>query len=331
MGYKINYHDLEEFIKNPQCTATRIEIPGKRGFGEGEKEILENGLGIFKSQIFASEDLTIDYRIPEEIGGWVMWIVDEGESLFARRRGGKECQYQRGKLTLSTSEYIQDGISHSRAGCAKGIMIHLSESFLRRYLGEEVRQRMEKNGQGLLEFIPVPPVTQMLSKAILRSSFEGQSNRLLLQSRALEVVAHQMDRWSSRSVSRIALAPCEIEALHIAKSLLEDQFLSPPSLMELAKEVRINEFKLKSGFKALFGFAPYQWVLELKMQEGKRLLSMGEMSVFEVSKHLGYSKQQSFTVAFARRFGYLPKDLLKASRFYYFNQESAVPENQNNP
>jgi len=82
-------------------------------------------------------------------------------------------------------------------------------------------------------------------------------------------------------------------------------------------KVAISEFNFKKRIKELFDTTPGALVLKTRMEKAKVLLGTGEYNISEVSKIIGYKYQQSFSTAFFKHFGVLPKDLVK-SRNYYF-------------
>ena len=84
----------------------------------------------------------------------------------------------------------------------------------------------------------------------------------------------------------------------------------PPSLSDLAGEVKISLKKLKQGFKQVYGDSVYVFLLDYKMQVSKRLLSSGNYNVNEVALKVGYSTATHFINAFKRKFGTTPKKYL---------------------
>ncbi|WP_295230453.1 helix-turn-helix transcriptional regulator [uncultured Chryseobacterium sp.] len=57
------------------------------------------------------------------------------------------------------------------------------------------------------------------------------------------------------------------------------------------------------GFKALFGCTVYQYIIELKMQTGRRLLFHTDNHINEIAHEVGYQNPQHFIAAFKRKFG----------------------------
>jgi len=94
-----------------------------------------------------------------------------------------------------------------------------------------------------------------------------------------------------------------------SKEILLGDMIAPPTLSELAKLVRLNEFKLKIGFKKVFGMPPYTFLQEYKMEMARRLLEDGSKSVTEVASEIGYKNFSKFSAAFRKKFGKNPSKM----------------------
>lgn len=99
----------------------------------------------------------------------------------------------------------------------------------------------------------------------------------------------------------------DIEKLNVAREIIKQNIAKPFSILELSKLVGLNDFKLKKGFKDLFGNTIFGYINDLRMQEAKVLLTNTQRSIAEISYHVGFKNPQHFTVAFKRKFGFLPK------------------------
>ena len=67
----------------------------------------------------------------------------------------------------------------------------------------------------------------------------------------------------------------------------------------------LQEFKLKKGFRELFGTTVFGYVLQLRMHHARRLLEQGT-TVSEAAFMVGYQNVSSFCVEFRKRYGYSP-------------------------
>ena len=99
------------------------------------------------------------------------------------------------------------------------------------------------------------------------------------------------------------LRPKDIEKINEAKAFVDKNYITPPSLNELSKEVKINHSKLKYGFKKTFGKTVYSYIKEQKMNYAKKLLEEGYLMVSEVAKKVGYQSFSHFSYTFKQHFG----------------------------
>ena len=93
------------------------------------------------------------------------------------------------------------------------------------------------------------------------------------------------------------------EALSKVKLILEENLADTPSIKVLCKRSGLNADKLKKGFRLLYGQAPYQFHLSLRMDEAKRLLITTELSIREIAWTIGYEQVSGFCKAFRKLSG----------------------------
>ena len=107
----------------------------------------------------------------------------------------------------------------------------------------------------------------------------------------------------------MSFSSAEIERIREARRIIITHYANPPSISRLARQVGLNEFKLKKGFKAVFGTTIFGYVREHRMQLAKSLLLSGDMNVTEVSCAVGYSNASHFALSFRKEFGVNPGEL----------------------
>jgi len=116
-----------------------------------------------------------------------------------------------------------------------------------------------------------------------------------------------------------SISPVDIKRLQQVKSFLLEHYLEPSlSLGLLCKRFGLNEFKLKKGFKQLFGHTVFGYVQEMRMKTARQILAEGKMNVNEVADHLGYSSPNHFSTAFKKMYG-VPPAKLKSFSFNFFS------------
>lgn len=155
----------------------------------------------------------------------------------------------------------------------------------------------------------ITPEMQFVVRQILQCPYRGMTKRLYLEGKALELMALQFDRIIERKPTG-KLCNSDIECIHQAKAILLSDLSNPPSLLELARQVGINDYKLKRGFRQVFGTTVFGCLQAHRLERGRQLLAERELNVAGVARAVGYASQSRFCDAFKRHFEMTPRDYL---------------------
>ncbi|WP_417445282.1 helix-turn-helix domain-containing protein [Joostella sp.] len=85
-----------------------------------------------------------------------------------------------------------------------------------------------------------------------------------------------------------------------------------PNLKTLAVENGLNEFKLKRGFKQLYGMTVLQFQKNERLRNAHTLAQNTDTSVKLIAQQLGFKKANHFSREFKKRFGYSVRELRTA-------------------
>lgn len=104
----------------------------------------------------------------------------------------------------------------------------------------------------------------------------------------------------------------KIRGIHayILKNL--DKPLLP--LIELAHTFGTNEYKVKHGFKQLYGHTVFRFLIVERLKRASLLIQHTDIPLKEVSHIAGFVSVPHFSKAFKQKYGYTPSDLRK--QFY---------------
>lgn len=168
------------------------------------------------------------------------------------------------------------------------------------------------------------PRVQMILYDILNSPYAGQPenesvNHIYLKSKLLELIALFFNTYSKPPAKgETQISPDEYEKLQLAKQILISEIDNPPSLADLARRIYLNEFKLKNGFKHLFGTTVYGYLRDFRLEKARRLLEQGDMNVAEISVSIGYNNPSHFAATFKNKYGINPGMLLTGQKKYFY-------------
>lgn len=84
-----------------------------------------------------------------------------------------------------------------------------------------------------------------------------------------------------------------------------------PSLKELALQFGTNTFKLKYGFKELYGISVFRFLRNERLRKAKILVQGGNCSFKTIAYQCGYKSVPTFTNTFKSEFGHTPTELRK--------------------
>lgn len=195
----------------------------------------------------------------------------------------------------------------------------LSNSFFEKFVTEDSKFLMdlyENAGKEVSSGVSFDGVvtTEMLSHIVDMSNtnYSGSLKALYLEAKVIELFLLQIKQTDQkRTLSASKLKPADIDSLQDAKKYIEEHYATPCSIIDLAKIVGINQMKLKSGFKELFGTTVFGYLRDLQMSKAKQLLLEENLFVGEVADLIGYKHPHHFSLAFKRKFGILPSELKK--------------------
>ena len=202
--------------------------------------------------------------------------------------------------------------------CESGFLRQLFASVSEK-LPQALREYVE-NGAVTAYRNTLPMKTDMVTAGnmILSTDLRGAMRRYYIEARALELLVLSLQSCIEAEANidnpERGLSQREVDRMHKTRSLLEEQFVNPPTIGELARHIGLNEAKLMHDFKQLFGQTIFDFTQNLRMDEAKRLLETTERSITEVAFDVGYEYSSNFTTAFKRRFGITPSVAREAFR-----------------
>ena len=171
----------------------------------------------------------------------------------------------------------------------------------------------------VIKTLPIDGTQSLLLRELfMRNAYEGAIQDLYRESKLLELISLTASKLRhGTSGPATDLGRKDIVTIHKAKDLLLKDIQNPPSLKALAYRAGTNEFKLKKGFKQMYGQTVYGMLHEVRLLEAKRLIEKDDMSVHEAATWVGYKSASHFSSIFKRRFGILPKQLKKQASCFF--------------
>ncbi len=147
---------------------------------------------------------------------------------------------------------------------------------------------------------------QQVIQEILDCPYKQKLRNLFLLSKSIELLVLQADLYDQQEKHLFIKSKKDKSKLIDAKELLTSRIEDPPTIAELSNLIGINEYKLKKGFKELFGTTVFGYIHTNRMNLAKKLLLGTDKSAKEIAYESGYSSPQHFSNAFKKEFGITP-------------------------
>ena len=147
---------------------------------------------------------------------------------------------------------------------------------------------------------------QQVIGEIIHCPYTDALRDLFLLSKSIELLVLQADLYDQQSVDAFIKTEKDRRKLLEAKEILTSRIDNPPTIVELSKLIALNEYKLKKGFKELFGTTVFGYIHQSRMSLAKRLLLGTDKSAKEIAYETGFSSPQHFSHAFRKTFGVSP-------------------------
>ncbi|MEM9806998.1 MAG: AraC family transcriptional regulator [Cyanobacteria bacterium P01_D01_bin.56] len=180
-------------------------------------------------------------------------------------------------------------------------------------LPADLRKILVSHGSGCCwKSGPISPAANVILHQLLNCPYQDTIRQLYLEGKVLELMAlqaHQFTEETKLIPMTRRLKPDDIERIHNAKQILLNNLINPPSLTDLARQASINDFKLKQGFRQVFGTTVFGYLHQHRMEQALSMLRSTEMTVTQVAQSIGYTNPSQFSAAFKKKFGVLPKTM----------------------
>ncbi|QYR19315.1 AraC family transcriptional regulator [Paenibacillus sp. sptzw28] len=160
----------------------------------------------------------------------------------------------------------------------------------------------------------IEPAATVLLKQMLQTAKGPGFRNLEMECRVLELMSlafrsHLLEgKPSSTKLSRTDTA-----RIKKAREIILERMIEPPSILELSRMIGLNDYKLKIGFKEMYGTTVFGYLKDQRLYKAYRLLRDGGTSVIEVSYSVGYSNPSHFAEAFRGKYGVNPGELIRRS------------------
>lgn len=296
--------------------SARYEIPRGRGTGYWELIQLAPDMRLVLTRASYVERLRLtapgegDIEFHFQLSGRMHWNADAGGALALAEPSLLVARQPPG---MAVPETIEPGVPGA------SVTVYCRPSALRRMLGDYPALLPRTTATALGEgFDGLFSMRVALYPGLARTVAElcaippGGSLRLAraeaLTQQLLCETFHVLGDQAAGTDRFEKLSDRDVRCLRAARDLLMKEHQPPPPIAQIARRTGLSAKKLKLGFRILFGTTVHGFANDLRMERGLDLLRDNALSVAAVAESLGFAFQTSFTTAFKRRYGVLPRD-----------------------
>ncbi len=143
--------------------------------------------------------------------------------------------------------------------------------------------------------------------SLTENKYEGIDKKLYIETKLKELFFLLHIRKKTEAILINSFNSEIFEKLQTAKAYLAANYTRSITIKQLSKIVFLNELKLKQGFKEVFGVTIHQFLIQVRMEQAKKML-LNEMKINEICYLIGYKNPSHFIVTFKKYYGFTPKN-----------------------
>ncbi|XOK64062.1 helix-turn-helix domain-containing protein [Paenibacillus elgii] len=169
---------------------------------------------------------------------------------------------------------------------------------------------------------PMTPAVKVILQQIRNCPYEKSLRNVYMEGKILELMATYVGEavlQNGITHGSVNLSKQDMISIGKAKEILDHNIAASVSLNELSKLVCLNEYKLKKGFKEMFGQSVHAYVIDQRLEKARLLFEEKGISVSDAAFQVGYGNLSFFTLSFRKKFGVNPGDYLRHVVKYSMN------------
>ncbi|MBA3041339.1 MAG: AraC family transcriptional regulator [Alphaproteobacteria bacterium] len=301
-----------------ECEALGFDPEGRVTFDDGpfvgflERVPLRPGMALYRVEGTSSHAWTLKAQGDAPAGNLVFGTMLSGAGAIVAEGNERQVWHSPGRpFVVSLAE--REIAYHLEPGEPwRAVTLLLEAEALERLAAEDglppLARAVLKDGR-----LPVSHVLES-DRAVTRAAsdlmcpaYRGTMATLWRESKALELLAHQLDHLAGSPPAPVTLSARDLARVREAHHLLVADLRTPPSLEALAAQAKLPSRRLNQGFRQLHGMSVFEVLLEARMKMAHALvLERQDIALKHLAWMVGYSQLSNFINAYRRRFGVPP-------------------------
>ena len=304
---------MDSFFFNITDTRYKITKLYKKDSNFINRIDISNGLVFFDIYL---ENIAQQFTIKNLDRMIMIPVVSNGELSIYNNSTSKNTICLENTMDLFCSSRQDFTFKIKQNKLSKIFILFISDFYLKRYLSSNSTEPIDflyKNIQGenyldLVNSVSIDALSLYIINKITTLNTNSNMQSIIKEHNVIEYLIH---RFSLLDFYDSSFSNEQLDIAKKAKNHLLENFISPPTIKELAHLCATNESKLKKIFKKVYKNTIYGYVQELKLKEANLLLKEQILNIGQIAKTIGYKHQGHFSKLFFKKYGVYPKDLLK--------------------
>lgn len=287
----------------------QLEVPDYLGTGSWERTIVSSDIEITACDMNFHEDIIMSSKEQDSGTKWSFCLGAPIEWTVVSP--GRSYQLQAGQMSIFGTYPVHCKGLYEAGKSYRGITIKLSPVLMAEW-GQAVLLRNHAGEPFYTQMAPF--AVQRILQQMSQVDYEGNLKRMYLEGKVLELAAVFLHELSSPALVVQGLSRTDVDSLMRARQILDEDLLAPPTIQQLSRLVCLNEFKLKKGFKQLFGTPVHAYVMDRRLQAAYDLLQRGNINITMAAVACGFSNPSRFAEKFKVKYGESPSKYFGMSK-----------------
>jgi hypothetical protein len=246
MGYKLLATDFDDFL-SPSEDENKTLFRTSKGDISFEQQRLREGLFILQSKYTMTDDVSL-FGKGEEPLLEIQLNLSDADIHFTNQSKHYVTKASSGNISFLSAEDNHADIQFQKKVTYQTFDVHIPLTLLNKYVGESgvmdtFINKIHLGKSSVLTNGGVAIYADILKTIhdIRNCTFEGLTRRIYLESKVYELIALLYQGVSTRF--RIKLSKSDLNSIHYAAYLIKENLEKPLTILELAKQVGINQTK----------------------------------------------------------------------------------------
>ena len=234
-----------------------------------------------------------DYRIErEDYHNYMLFYICDGR--LSLRSGSQTMVASAGQLGFLNCHEPHE---YHTIGNTEFVWLHLDGS----NTADFYQQAVQMHGG----FVFDTPYAEQIKNGIYEIVFAFRNEQTLSEvrlSQKLYTLLTAMVDTASQEAGQTEENDTVSKAMHF----IQEQYMNPISLLDVATHVNMSQFHFSRLFKKDCGYSPHEYLILTRLNRAKHLLKTTGLPVKVIAQKVGYQNVSSFTNAFTDRVGISP-------------------------